>query len=250
VKSLILPLVYLCSLAPCVTAAFSSTTESTFPKTAGVDRGTAGNHSFRFESYVTLEDMKAFLQMRFPLGSPQNELRKLFVEDGMATLVLHPTQVGVEKYIYDINLCRYYVWRWNISADYDAGHHLLQSYVNGEPIFTTGKQKKDGTSLGKSATASIYKMKRARPQADMGEKELAFTLIDADSNLNTIDDQVLIGGGPTSRSIATPGHLHMYSNVEPWRSIFDYDPAKYIAEYPGDCATEVAHAKQQSGNPK
>ena len=89
--------------------------------------------SFQYEAFVDLDDMRHFLESQFPPGSARAGLRKSFVDDGKGTLVIHPTQAGVEKYVYDINLCRYYVWRWNISADYDASGHLLQSYLNGEP---------------------------------------------------------------------------------------------------------------------
>ena len=115
----------------------------------------------------------------------------------------------------------------------------------------SGAQKKDGRVLGKSGHASIFKVKRPRPEADLGEKELAFIVIDADGDLKTLDDQVLMGGGPTRASIATPGKLHMYSNVEPWRSIFDFDPRRtHIAPYPGDCAADVARAQQNAVPPK
>jgi hypothetical protein len=205
---------------------------------------------FHYESYIDLDDMRHFLEVQFPLGSSRAALRKTFVDDGKGTLIDHPTQVGVEKYIYDVNLCRYYIWRWNISADYDAEGRLLQAYVNGEPVFSSGTPKKDGRVFGNSRHASIYKVKRPRPEADLGEKELAFIVIDADSDLKTIDDQVLTGGGPTRASIATPGRLHVYSDVEPWRSIFDFDPADPIAPYPGDCAADVARAQQSAATPK
>jgi len=205
---------------------------------------------FEFESVSSLDEMKHFLEMRFPLESPRDALRKVFISEGRATLIAHPSQARVEKYLYDINLCNYYIWRWNISADYDPSGHLLQSYVNGEPVFIAGKQKKDGRALGNSGHASIYKMKRARPEATLGEKELSFILIDADSDPKTIDDQVLTGGGPTRTSIATPGRLHLYSDVEPWRSIFDFDSADHIAAYAGDCSTEVAQAKRSSAAPR
>jgi hypothetical protein len=206
--------------------------------------------SFKYESFVDLDDMRHFLESRFPLGTARATLRKTLVDDGNGTLIIHPTKAGVEKYIYDINLCRYYIWRWNISVDYDGAGRLLQSYVNGEPIFSSGAQKKDGRVLGKSGHASIYKVKRPRPEADLGEKELAFIVIDADGDLKTIDDQVLTGGGPTRASIATPGKLHVYSDVEPWRSIFDFDAADHIAPYPGDCAADVARVRQNATPPK
>jgi hypothetical protein len=52
-------------------------------------------------------------------------------------------------------------------------------------------------------------------------------------NLKTIDDQVLFGGGPTRASIGSPGRVYVYSNVKPWRSIFDSDAANSVAPYPG-----------------
>src|SRR5262245_51687272 len=63
------------------------------------------SQSFHFESFETLDDMQKFIEESFPLGSFRNSLRRTFVDDGKATLKLHPTQKGVEKYIYDINLC-------------------------------------------------------------------------------------------------------------------------------------------------
>jgi len=205
---------------------------------------------FRFESLVDLGEMRQFIEQKFQPGSPREALRTVFVAEGKATLKIHPSQAGVEKYIYDINLCRYYIWRWNISADYDATGHLIQAYVNGDPVFAGGRQKKDGQALGASGHAGIFKLVRPRPEADLGEKELAFRVIDSDGNLATIDDQVLFGGGPTRASIGSPGRLYVYSNVEPWRSIFDSDATSAIAPYPGDCEAEVARvrAAQQAGS--
>lgn len=205
---------------------------------------------FRFESLVDLSEMRQFIEQNFRHGAPREALRTVFVVEGKATLKIHPSQAGVEKYLYDINLCRYYIWRWNISADYDTGGHLIQAYVNGDPVFAEGRQKKDGRALGAGSHAGIFKLVRARPEADLGEKELAFRVIDGDGNLATIDDQVLFGGGPTRASISSPGHLYVYSNVEPWRSIFDSDAAGAIAPYPGDCEAEVARVRkaQQAGS--
>jgi hypothetical protein len=205
---------------------------------------------FRFESVVDLTDMRQLIEQRFKPGAPRAALRATFVTEGKGTLKIHPSQPGVEKYIYDIDLCRYYIWRWNISADYDDAGHLTQAYVNGDPVFAAGRQKKDGRALGAGPGASIFKLVRPRPEADLGEKELAFRVIDGDGNLATIDDQVLFGGGPTRASIGSPGHLYVYSNVEPWRSIFDSDATRVIAPYPGDCEAEVARARaaQQSGS--
>jgi hypothetical protein len=201
---------------------------------------------FRFENISSLDDMRTYLKETFPLGSKRGVLRSTFVDNGRATLIIHPSRPGVEKYIYDINLCRYYIWRWNISADYDAAGKLLQSYTNGDPTFGGGNQKQDGRVLGQSAHASILKSKRLRPEANLGEKELVFTVVDADGDPRTTNDQVLFGGGPTRVSIAAGAKLYVYSDVDPWRSIFDSDSVKFIAPYPGDCTSDIEAARKTS----
>jgi hypothetical protein len=181
--------------------------------------------------------MRGFIERRFPLGSFRDDLRAAFVQQGTATLKTHPTQQGVEKYLYDINLCGYYVWRWNISADYDANGRLLQAYLNALPIFKDGTPKR---TVDKKALpgqkASIFKASRARPEAVNGEKHLAYLLFDRDSDVTTIDDQSLIGAGPSRADPANMGALVTYNDVEPWRSIFDSDKADRILPHPGDCS--------------
>jgi hypothetical protein len=194
---------------------------------------------FRFESFEVLDDMQKFIEQTFPLGSSRASLRRTFVTDGKATLKLHPTQEAVEKYIYDINLCGYYVWRWNISADFDDKGSLVQAYLNGNPVLKDGRPKRDfrlKATPGKKQ--AIYKVQRPRPEATKGEKSLGFILYDLDSDPKTIDDQSLIGAGPSRANPINMGQMIVYQ-VEPWRSIFDFDNADRIAPYAGDCA-EVA----------
>jgi hypothetical protein len=204
---------------------------------------------FQFESVHSIDDMRKIIEADFPIGTPRALLRQRFVDEGAGTQKLHPSQAGTEKYVYDINLCRYYVWRWNISADFDASEHLLQAYVNGEPVFAAGKQKKDEQALAKSGKPSIFRAVRPRPEATLGEKELVFLLLDADGDPATIDDQVLIGAGPTRADPLNMGSMHAYSNVEPWRSIFDADKAKRIVDYPGDCSkADQFYAQQRAAS--
>jgi hypothetical protein len=194
------------------------------------------SQSFRFELFETLEDMQKFIEKSFPLGSSRNVLRRTFVDDGKATLKLHPTQKGVEKYIYDINLCDYYIWRWNISADFDNNERLVQAYLNGNPVLKDGRPKRDfmqKATPGKKQ--SIYRMQRPRPEATKGENSLGFLLYDLDSDPKTIDDQALVGAGPSRANPINMGRMTGYE-VEPWRSIFDFDNADRIAPYSGDCA--------------
>ena len=78
-------------------------------------------------------------------------------------------------------------------------------------------------------------MQRARPEADRGEKSLAYMLLDLDGDLKTIEDQALLGAGPSRADPQNFGKAINYENVDPWRSIFDNDPADFIADYAGKC---------------
>ena len=114
-------------------------------------------------------------------------------------------------------------------------------------MFPTGPQRKDAKDL-KKGHQTIYKVMRPRPEASKGESQLAYIVLDADSDLNTLDDQLAIGGGPTRPYPANMGTLHMYSNVEPWRSIFDKDNADRIVAYSGDCKeADELYARQHAG---
>jgi hypothetical protein len=204
---------------------------------------TANATPFRFEDIDSLNTMTAFIKLNFSLESTRDELRKTFVDEGHATLKIHPVHGDTEKYIYDINLCHYYVWRWNISADYDEKGVLKQAYLNGNPIFRDGPQlailPKEGPEAEK---ASVYTIKRRRPEADKGETALEFMLFDADSDHSTVDDQALLGVGPSRADPADMNPMVAYKEVAPWRSIFDADQADSIVPYHGDCApADKAH---------
>lgn len=191
---------------------------------------------FRFESVLMLEDMKTFVQNSFNIGTSRENLRNAFVSQGNATLIQHPSQTDTEKYIYDINICRYYIWRWNISIDYDNKGKLQQAYVNGEAIFPKSDQEpEEQDNISDKNEGSIFVMQRLRPEADKGEKSLGYILFDRDSNPDTIDDQSIIGAGPTRVDPRNMGQLYAYNDVDLWRSIFDPDPAKFIAPYGGQC---------------
>jgi hypothetical protein len=207
------------------------------------------NSPFQFESIKTLDDMAAFVHEHFPLGSSRTYLRRAFVTEGHATLKTSPHEPGVEKYIYDINLCSYYVWRWNISSDYDPDGRLQQAYVNGNIVFPNGKPKKIAVKVAEEGkTASIFLGVRPRPEAYKGETNLSFTFIDLDSDLKTTDDQFAIGGGPSRADPMDMGKLIVYIDVDPWRSIFDSDSAEVIVPSQGDCTG--ADKRRQSTNPQ
>ncbi|MCS0585511.1 hypothetical protein NX784_28415 [Massilia pinisoli] len=97
-------------------------------------------------------------------------------------------------------------------------------------------QKKIVSKIAESGKkASIYRMQRPRPEAYKGETSLGFLLFDRDSDLNTKDDQALIGAGPRRADPANMGKMIVYTDVDPWRSIFDFDPAEHIVPYAGSC---------------
>jgi hypothetical protein len=78
-------------------------------------------------------------------------------------------------------------------------------------------------------------MQRPRPEAYKGESSLGFLLFDRDSDPKTTDDQALIGAGPSRADPTNMGKLITYRDVDPWRSIFDFDAADRIVSYHGDC---------------
>jgi len=197
----------------------------------------AVEHSvFRFEAFLTLDDMRTYLKSHDPVGSSRTRMRQMLIEEAHGTLFVHPTNPHIEKYVYDINLCDYYIWRWNISADFDDGGRLLQTYVNGEPLFGSDSANKKAADLAKTGKASIFKISRPRPQAFKGESKLAYLLLDGDGDLKSTDDQVLTGPGPSRADPYDLGKIHSYANVDPWRSIFDSDEVAHIAPYTGNCS--------------
>jgi hypothetical protein len=204
------------------------------------------NAPFRFESIKSLDDMAVFIRERFPLGSSRDELRAAFVAQGEATLRTHPEQAGVEKYVYDINLCDWYIWRWNISADYDAHAKLLQAYVNGRVVFPNGTPQK-GIPKHDAKNAGLFSAARWRPEAYKGESSIAYFFYDADGDPNTTHDQWVVGGGHSRADPMDMGNIVAYAGVELWRSIFDYGAASRIARYQGDCAAADVVMRKRAG---
>lgn len=197
-----------------------------------------GGEPFRFEDLVELEEMRGLLQRGFSSASSREYVREKFVTQGGATLIAHPKRDDVEKYIYDINICSYYIWRWNISADYSSDGRLNQIYMNGEPVLGDVKSVK-APSGGK-----VYQIARERPEAFKGESTLMAMISDADRNPSTTHDQWLIGGfGPTRADPLDMGKIHPYKG-EVWRTIFDPDPAQTIVPYRGDCSAADARVAQ------
>jgi hypothetical protein len=198
--------------------------------------------------------MQQAIQSRFSIGSSRDELRAAFVTEGDATLKPNPLHSNVEKYLYDINLCSYYIWRWNISADYDEQGKLQQAYVNGEPVFANGTRKRTTKDLP-AGTPKIIRGTRLRPEASKGESSLAFIAYDAgspaQSESQSIADRLAVGGGPTRSDPVDMGTLHGYAGVDLWRSIFDAEGAETIHPYHRSCAAaDEKWAKQASSAPK
>lgn len=196
-----------------------------------------------FHDIVSLGDMRQLVSERFQPGTPRQALQDAFVTQGGATLIQHPSFPHIEKYLYDINLCHYYVWRWNISADFDEQDRAAQVYVNGEPVFETGQAdrlipKVEGDEESEERV-KIFTGQRPRPEAHKGESSLGYVLMDKDGDLSTEDDQQLIGAGPSRADPLNLGSMRAYT-AAPWRSIFDHDAADRISDYEGDCAAADA----------
>ncbi len=180
---------------------------------------------FRFEDYLTLDQMRVYIEKSFPLGAARDDLRHAFVEQGKARLVEHPRLSGVEKYLYDINLCDRYIFRWNISADYNGDGKLEQAYVNGRFVYMAGKQPRTLQPQDVAPHSKSRRFERLRPEAVKGRKSLRFSVYDIDGNFETTDDQMAQGDGILAAAPSALTQWLEYTNVEPWRSIFDMDEA-------------------------
>jgi len=223
----------------------------------GAQAATAGNvpGGFTFENVDSLETMQSLLRQGMPAGTSRDGMRRLFVSQGGATLLRHPDHPNVEKYLYDINLCGYYIWRWNISADYDGKGRTTQLYVNGDAVYPvrtddpltyldeTGKRAGENKPDAKTA---IFRVTRPRPEANLGESSLTFIVADEDENPETTDDQFATGAGPSRPDPIDMGNMHAYTTPV-WRSIFDFDDAESIKPWRGDCEKAHAFHKQNSG---
>jgi|GEM_PF-1827974 len=192
-----------------------------------------GAMPFDFMDVKTLDEMEAFLKAKFPPGTDRSALRRIFVEEGKATLFPHPRYPGVEKYIYDVNLCYYYIFRWNISADYGKDQKLERLYLNGreiygaqDPIIATALTDKVNTYVKQR----IIKVKRPRPEAYKGETSIAGLIYDRDGDLGTGDDQKAMTAGPSRADPMDMGQEVIYSDVLPWRSILDHDNALVVGK--------------------
>jgi hypothetical protein len=204
----------------------------------------------RFEAVPSLANMSALIQQRFAPGVSRDAVRQAFVIEGHATLKVNPADANVEKYLYDINLCSYYVWRWNISADFDASGRLLQTYVNGEPVFASGPSKVPPPTGPNGHKQAIVKGQRARPEASKGESSLAYVMYDPDIESKAPHPRFVLGAGPSKPDPLDMGKLITYTSVDPWRSIFDDDAADRIVDYTGDCAAVDQKMKGARPAPK
>ena len=189
---------------------------------------------FAFAQVTSLSQMEKFLRDNFPLGSGRAKLRSVMEAAG-ARRYAHPEQQGVEKYVYDINLCDIYVWRWNISTSSAADGGLTQLFVNGDAIYSRGQQPPTVESTARNgATQQILEGHRPRPQASKGENNLAFLMFDVDSGTARVSDEFVTGAGPSNANPHDLGLMHAYL-AERWRTIFDDEPAGSVAQYSGSC---------------
>ena len=81
----------------------------------GAIKPASAESAFTFESVMSLDEMSSLVRSKLPLGTSRAVVRHTFVDEGHATLKTRAGSYGIEKYIYDIDLCHYYIWRWNIS---------------------------------------------------------------------------------------------------------------------------------------
>jgi len=192
---------------------------------------------FHFEDYKTLDAMRQYIEQTMPLGTSRDDFRAAFVTSGGAKSYTHPKYDQTEKYVYDINLCDLYIWRWNISADYDDSNHLVQAYVNGRSVFMAGKAARYARYESAGAYSKIVGMTRHVPEATKGQKYIPFTVFDGDGDTRTTSDEFATGFGPAAADPAWLSQMASYKDVELWRSIFSTDGGMKIVPYNGTCHT-------------
>lgn len=177
---------------------------------------------FRFEEHPTIDAMREFIIATLPLGTPREAVRKTFVENGKATIITHPARKLTEKYLYDIDICGAYLWRWNISADFDDDKKLTQAYVNGKPAHMSGKPDPLAVGYNPNTLGNMQSKEVSRAGADKYPR-IAFQLLDSDGDLTTTGDQSVSGPGYRAAMPYTFVEPYYYKGVFPWRSIFDED---------------------------
>ncbi len=198
---------------------------------------------FDFQSNQTLEEMQSTVRSLAPLGADRDDVRSIFLGEGGAELFEHPTEARREKYVVDINICRLYIWRWNISADYNRSDELRQIYVNGERVHRRGPNARQWR--GNSLMMGF----RPRPDADLGESSLSYLANDLDGDMETWEDRTIWGAGPSRMDPSNMGEMHMY-NTELWRSIFDHDDVTEMQMFRGDCPTVDEIQAMRDGVPE
>ena len=195
----------------------------------------AASAAFKFEQFPSLDEMRTFLAS-VEIGTPREQVRAIFVNDGGAGLYVHPSRPNVEKYVYVLNLCHLYVWRWNVSANFDDKDGISQIFLNGEAVFPDGDAPRHAKDAPKpNGKGTIAKMFRPRPEANLGEDRIAFLLYDIDPTNKAIDDEFIIGAGPSRADPTDFGKMHVYNDVERWRSIFDFETAPAVIEVKSGC---------------
>jgi hypothetical protein len=191
---------------------------------------------FRFESVVSLEAMHDFVKQNIPRPARRAAVRRIFVEEGRATLQVNSRWETVEKYTYNINLCRLYVWRWNISANFNKAGYLTQLFVNGERVYEDGGIQWTAEMAARTGgIRGMTVMSKPRPQADVGESSLRFLALGVDTRGFVTSDEFITGAGPTRADPMNLGTVHAYADLERWRSIFDEEAGEPVHDYAGKC---------------
>ncbi len=194
---------------------------------------------FRFENVTSLEAMRDFIMQNLPRGTRRSVVRRTFVDEGSATFQLHPSPKREryhEKYTYNINLCRLYVWRWNISANFNHGKRLNQIFVNGEALFPNSEPQWTSKTASKTGLPrEIEATSKPRPQADLGVSSVSFVLLRVDPHTSFLPKEFAIGVGPARADPNGLRAIHIYPDVERWRSIFDAEKDEPVHDYTGQC---------------
>ncbi|MBW8638536.1 hypothetical protein K1W69_15170 [Hoeflea sp. WL0058] len=190
---------------------------------------------FDFATIVSLDDMHAELKSRFPLGADRADVYRQLSTEGGAAHYAHPDRANVEKYLYDIDLCKLHVFRWNISAHFFDNGKLTQIFVNGEAVHAAGDEIYDpSVNYRRDAPTKVSYILQQRPEASEGENVVSYVQLEPEDGDGTVDVTV-VGGGPTRADPWNLGSVHGYPPMPRWHSIFTLDKAGAVVPYSGAC---------------
>ena len=117
---------------------------------------------FDFQNYKDPLELAAYLRQTLPVGTSKESAERTLVTEGQATAYPMPFDPQTIVYLYDVNLCDKYVWRWNVNAKYDATGILEDLYLYDQNIHDPGKKYTTRRPASSTPTCRARRRSKAR----------------------------------------------------------------------------------------